>query len=110
MVVRHAIATAGFWIAWVAIVWFGSHVIVARWPDAGNLFGVLGTLLLFAPTASLLAWDVLTRTGRPARDANGNPLPSTQGYTAFSWSRVWTNALGITLVGIGFGVNFLAPG
>lgn len=110
MAIRHALATAGFWIAWLVVVGLGSQAIAARWPAAGNVLGVLGSLLLFLPTASLLAWDVLTRTGRPARDANGNALPSTQGYAAFSWSRVWTTALGITLVGIGFGVNFLAPG
>lgn len=109
MALRHTLVTAGFWVAWLVIVWFGSQLIVARWPEGGNVLGVIGTLLLFAPTASLLAWDVLTRNGRPPRDASGKILPSTQGYTAFSWPRVWINAVGITLIGLGFGVSYLAP-
>lgn len=109
MAARHALLTAVSWTLWLAVVALGAHLIAPRAPQIGDLLGIAGTLLMFAPTASLFAWDVLTRGGRPPRDAQGEPLRSSHGYETFSWAKVWSNTVGITLIGLGFGVSYLAP-
>ena len=108
MAAKHALVTALFWVVWLACVWQGSHVLADRWPASGDLLGVLGTLMLFFPAASTMAWDVVSRLSRQPRDQQGQPLASSLGYVAFSWRRLWVNALGITLVGLGFGINYLS--
>ncbi len=104
----HAVVSLAFWAAWLAAVYWGSQFVFARWPSSGNVLGVIGTLLLFSPTASLLAWDAMERLGPRPLGPGGQPVRPTQGYATFSWRGVWVNTLGITLIGIGFGVNYLA--
>jgi hypothetical protein len=104
----HAAVTVAFWAAWLAVVYVGAQLVFARWPSSGNVLGVLGTLLLFSPTASLMAWDAMERVGRRPLGPGGQPVRPAQGYVTFSWRGAWINTLGITLIGIGFGVNYLA--
>ncbi|MCT8972368.1 hypothetical protein [Microbaculum marinisediminis] len=108
MAVLHAVITLIFWALWVPLVYLVSSWLVARWPWSGDVLGVIGTLMLFFPTASGLAWDVISRTGRPPLDHTGNPVPPIQGYAGFSWVRICINAIGISLIGVGFFVNYLA--
>ncbi len=107
---RHFLTTSLFWLICIGIVWQGAHFVAPRWPFVGDIFGILGTLALFLPTASDIAWDVLIRMQGTVFGPDGKPLPTSEGYVPFSWKRAWLNALGITLIGLGFGVNFLAKG
>jgi len=104
----HLLITVGFWGGWLALVWVVSQWVAIRWPESGPVLGMAGTLLLFLPSASLLAWDIAARLGREPRDASGAPLPPSHGYAAFSWRKVLANATGITLIGLGFGVSWCA--
>lgn len=107
MATRHILITITFWLICLVIVWHGSQFVAAQWPFMGNVFGILGTLALFVPTASDIAWDILARRSDTPAGPNGKPLPTSEGYAPFSWKRAWLNALGITLIGLGFGVNFM---
>jgi hypothetical protein len=110
MAVIHAGVTAAFWLLWLFVVYQGSHIIAMYWPQSGNILGIAGTLLLFMPTASLLAWDVMTRVLPQPRDGDARALPPNYGYDTFSWRKVAVHAAGITLIGLGFGVSYLSDG
>jgi hypothetical protein len=110
MATRHAIWTLTFWVVWLIVVWWASHFVAARWPGMGDVLGVLGSLVLFLPTASLLVWDIMSRFGRRPVRAGDGPARTGEGYQPFSWMQLSVYALGITLVGIGFGVSFVASG
>jgi hypothetical protein len=97
-------------VAFIVIVWEGAHFVAALWPSLGDVLGILGTLALFAPTASDIVWGYLQSKSEPAIGPGGEQLPKYLNYVAFSWKRVFLNALGITLIGIGFGVNYLTKG
>ena len=110
MVWLHALVTGGFWAVWLALVVTVSGYVADHRPELGALFGLLGALMLFLPTASLLAWDAIARLGGQARGPAGHPIATSEGYVAFSWRRLLVNAVGITLIGIGFGVSQYAGG
>ena len=104
---RHFLITTAFWLICVAVGWLGSHFVAARWPSLGDVFGILGAVALFAPIASDMVWDILRRTTPRVFGPDGQPLPASGVYRPFSWKHALLNALGITLIGLGFGVNYL---
>lgn len=105
---RHFLVTSLFWVVVVVVGWSGSRYLAARWPSSGDILGVLGAMALVYPTVSDMAWDILSRRGGKPLGPGGKPLPTSEGYAPFSWKRACWHAIGVALIGLGFGVNFLS--
>ncbi len=98
---RHSLLSLALVALWGAVVWWGSQWLAPRYPQSGPALGFAGTLCLFWPIASVFVWDIIaSRSGKP----QSHGLYRGEGYDPFSWFKLGISFVGITLIGLGFGV------
>jgi hypothetical protein len=100
---RHTLIGLVLVIVWGVVVWIGSGWLATRFPGSGPVLGFAGTVCLFWPSASIFVWDIMTRHAPKPR--SHSELFHGAGYDPFNWFKLAMNFLGITLIGLAFGIE-----